>query len=86
MSWRKGPRQYGMGQQNPFQKPPGPRPNVQQPGPWSQNTQGQWQQNPGQVFRNPNAQGQRFQAPQQNGQNNLQNNTDYCNPSKPVDQ
>ncbi len=40
MSWRRG-------QNNPSQGPQGPRPHVPQPGPWGQNAQGAWQQNPG---------------------------------------
>ena len=80
MSWRRGPRPYGTGQNNPFQGPQGPRPHVPQPGPWGQNAQGAWQQNPGQGVRNPNAQGQRFQNPRQN----QQNNTDYRDPNRAI--
>ncbi len=78
MSWRRGPRPYGTGQNNPFQGPQGPIPQVPQPGPWGQNAQGAWQRNPGQGFRNSNTQGQRFQNPQQN----QQNNADYREPNR----
>ena len=66
------------GSKQPFSRAPRTRPQVPQPGPWSQNPQGTWKQNPGQGFRNPNAQGQRFQNPQQN----QQNNTDYREPNR----
>jgi len=65
-----GDEAQGTGQNKPFQGPQGPRPQVPQPGPRSQNAQGTWQQNPGQGFRNANAQGQHFQTPQQNQQIN----------------
>ena len=74
MSWQQGPRLYGTGQNNPFQGPQGPRPQVPQPRLWYENAQGTWQQNPAWTkFQIPKSQGQRFQTPQQN----QQNNTDY---------
>jgi hypothetical protein len=45
MSWQQGPRPYGTGQNNPFQGPQGPRPQVPQPRPWYENVMGKWQQN-----------------------------------------